>query len=127
MQDRPTPDELLEAVIAFLRGKAVELLPPRESFEARVAASALETIRREIGGGARAQEDERQRLVALLDMQSGDIEQLNRELCARIADGRVNLSTPGLREHLWATASEKLAVDQPRYSTYVRARQEKRL
>jgi hypothetical protein len=39
---------------------------------------------------------------------------------ARIAAGAVDLNTPGLAEHLWATTLAKLAVDQPTYASYRR-------
>jgi hypothetical protein len=32
----------------------------------------------------------------------------------------MDLSTPGLPEHLWQTTMDKLAVDQPGYAAYKR-------
>ena len=43
---------------------------------------------------------------------------LNRALADRIANGEVDLQTPGLAEHLWQTTMDKLAVDQPNYASY---------
>ena len=45
---------------------------------------------------------------------------LNRTLSAKIANGEVDLQTPGLKEHLWQTTMDKLAVDQPNYASYKR-------
>jgi hypothetical protein len=46
--------------------------------------------------------------------------ELNRVLAERIANGEVDLQTPGLSEHLWQTTMAKLAVDQPNYASYKR-------
>jgi len=46
--------------------------------------------------------------------------ELNRALAERIARGEVDLNTPGLKEHLWQTTMDKLAVDQPNYGSYKR-------
>jgi hypothetical protein len=50
--------------------------------------------------------------------EQGDLETLNRRLCARIAAGEIGLSTPGLVDHLWQTTLDKLAIDQPNYAAY---------
>ncbi|MGA7480334.1 MAG: DUF6285 domain-containing protein, partial [Bradyrhizobium sp.] len=62
---------------------------------------------------------EGERLRRLLAMQ-GSLFELNRALADKIAKGEVNLQTPGLAEHLWATTMDKLAVDQPAYAAYRR-------
>ena len=41
-------------------------------------------------------------------------------LADRIANGEVDLQTPGVAEHLWQTTMDKLAVDQPNYGSYRR-------
>jgi hypothetical protein len=120
MLDQPTSDELLNAVVAFMREKVIPQLPSRDSFEARVAVSALELVRRSIDQGVRGEQEEKNRLAALLGC-GGDLISLNRELCARLATGQVTLATAGVREHIWRTTLEKLAVDQPRYSAYLLA------
>ena len=42
------------------------------------------------------------------------------KLAEKIANGEVGLNTPGLKEHLWQTTMDKLAVDQPNYASYER-------
>ena len=49
MQDRPTFDELLEAVAGFLRDDVMPNTQGRISFHARVAANVIEMLRRELG------------------------------------------------------------------------------
>ncbi len=55
----------------------------------------------------------------------GSLGELNRALADRIANGEVDLHTPGLAEHLWQTTMDKLAVDQPNYASYKRELGEK--
>jgi hypothetical protein len=123
MQDEPTPQEILESVVSFLRDVAAPKLPPREAFDARVAANALELVRRELAFDVTAAErDEmtRQGLVQLLG-QEGSLDELNRALCSRIAAGELGLSSQPLMDHLWTTTLAKVAVDQPTYASYQRA------
>lgn len=49
MQDRPTIDELLEAVAGFLRDDVMPGTQGRISFHARVSANVIEMLRRELG------------------------------------------------------------------------------
>jgi len=120
MQDQPTSVELLEIIGEFLRTVAVPGLKGHAAFHALVAANAIDIVKREITIAPRADEEERQRLTALLG-QDGDLESLNQALCARIADGSLTAATPGLADHLWSTTLTKLAIDQPNYSSYRRA------
>ena len=48
MQDRPTVDELLEAVAGYLREDVMANTSGRTNFHGRVAMNAVEMIRREI-------------------------------------------------------------------------------
>ena len=66
MQDPPTAAELLEAAAAFLREVAVPQLSGHASFHARVAANALDIVKREIELRPAAERDEHDRLKALL-------------------------------------------------------------
>jgi len=117
MQDTPSPDELLGSVIDFLRETVVPEAKPRTAFQARVAASALELVWRQMEFGASGEDVERQRLIGLLGA-SASLEELNEQLADALAAGQIDLATPGLFDHLRATTLEKLAVDQPHYSGY---------
>ena len=48
MQDQPTPPEVLAAVAAFLRIVVAAETKGATSFQARVAANALEMMRRQL-------------------------------------------------------------------------------
>lgn len=119
MREQPTSAELIQSVVDFLRDDAMPKLDGLTAFHARVAVSVLEIVRRELEIGPRADADELAGLHALLGKR-GSLEDLNRELCARIADGTMSLATPGLLQHLFDSTINRLAVDQPGYSTYLR-------
>ncbi|WP_219217190.1 DUF6285 domain-containing protein [Variovorax boronicumulans] len=123
MQDRPSPTELLEAVAAFLREQVVPASSGALAFHARVAANALDIARRELLAEADTSQaaEERASLQALLGSTEPDLDALQRTLCRRIADGALDLATPGLADHLWRTTRAKLAVDQPGYGSYRRS------
>ena len=119
MQDPPTVIELLEAAAGFLREVAVPQLSGHASFHARVAANALDIVKRELELRPAAEIEERERLESLLQT-NGSLEDLNALLSRRIAAGELDLQTPGLAEHLWATTLAKVAIDQPTYASYRR-------
>jgi len=119
MHDQPTAAELLEVVAEFIRDEAAPQLSGHAAFTARVAANALDIVRRELELSPAADAREHERLCSLLG-ETGDLETLNRRLCERIARGELGLRSPGLVEHLWSVTLAKLAVDQPGYSTYRR-------
>lgn len=124
MQDEPGADDILKAVAAFLRDVLPPLLPAREAFDARVAANALELVRRDIALGRDGEAAERDRLVALLG-QDGKLAELNVALSGQLRADGPDAVTAAMREHLWATTLEKLAVDQPKYSAYIRTLEER--
>ena len=119
MLDDPDAAAALAAAIDFLRARVVPLLPPREAFEARVLASLLEMVGREMTIGGEGERAEVERLRRLLG-QDGDLALLNAEFSRRIAEGALDPADPAVAGHLWATTIEKLAVDQPRYAAYRR-------
>jgi hypothetical protein len=124
MQDQPSAIELVEAVTEFIRNHAMPQLQGHAAFHARVAANALDIVKRELEIGPEASKEERARLVALLG-RDGTVDELNRALGEKIRTGEVGLETPGLVDHLWDVTLTKLAIDQPKYSGYRRALEEK--
>ena len=117
MQDQPNPSEVLTAVARFLKEEVAPATTGRTSFQARVAANALEMMRRQLDLAPAEDAAELMRLEALLG-QAGDLTALNAELSRRIQAREMTLNTPGLGEHLWAITLAKLAVDQPTYAAY---------
>ena len=119
MQDEPTPIELTKAVADFLRNDITPLISGHQAFKLRVAVNILDLVTRQLTRDQASDASEVERLRALLGM-DGSVACLNRALADRIARGEVDLATPGLAEHLWATTMDKLAVDQPNYASYKR-------
>jgi hypothetical protein len=117
MQDQPRPDEILAAIATFLRNSVIPKTDPHTAFQARVAANAVDLVRRQLNLGAPGEDAELARLRALLG-HSGTLEALNAELADALASGACGLATPGVSAHLLASTLEKLRVDQPNYSGY---------
>jgi hypothetical protein len=120
VRDEPTPPEILAAVAALLRETVTPRLTGHAAFLTRVAANALDLVRREIESGLAADDAELTRLRTLLGS-GGDLGALNAALSAAIEAEEMTLETPGLADHLWATTLDKLAIDQPSYGPYRRA------
>jgi phytoene/squalene synthetase len=51
---------------------------------------------------------------------AADLPALRRALCDAIRDGRIDLDTPGLADHLWADVLARVAIEQPVYPSFVR-------
>jgi hypothetical protein len=45
----------------------------------------------------------------------GDFAGLNAELCGKLAAGELDLASPGVLEHLKASATDQVRIDQPNY------------
>jgi hypothetical protein len=119
MQDEPTPIELIKAVADFLRNEITPQIKGHNAFKLRVGINALDLVTRQLALESAGDAAEAERLKQLLGMQ-GSLLELNQALSDRIAEGEVDLQTPGLTEHLWQTTMDKLAVDQPNYASYKR-------
>ena len=124
MQDEPAPEELIKAVADFLRSDIAPAISGHNAFKLRVSINALELVTRQLTLESRSDAAEAARLSRLLGMQ-GSLTELNRMLADRIANGEIDLQTPGLADHLWQTTMDKLAVDQPNYASYKRELGEK--
>src|SRR5262245_7137400 len=117
MMDQPSALELVTAVREFIEKHAMPELQGRTAFHARVAANALAIVARELEQGAPANDAEHARLRQLLKT-DGTLDELNRELCRRIQDGRLTWDDPALASHLVKMTLAKVAIDQPNYSGY---------
>src|SRR4051812_18877259 len=108
MQDEPTPLELTRSVADFLRNDITPLIEGHQAFKLRVAINILDLVTRQLTREQGSDAGEVQRLRALLG-RDGSVAELNAALADGIAKGEVDLATPGLAEHLWATTMDKLA------------------
>ena len=119
MQDEPTPIELTGAVADFLRSEIAPLVSGHNAFKLRVAINMLNLVVRQLTLAEGRDAAEAASLKKLLGI-DGALIDLNRALAERIATGELDLSAPGLSEHLWQTPMAKLAGDQPNYGSYKR-------
>jgi uncharacterized protein DUF6285 len=113
-QDRPTADELLEAVAEFLGRDVVPGTDGRLSFHARVAANVVGIVRRELVSGPALDEHEHARLRALLG-HDGTRRDLDVELARRIRDGSLDDRRDAVVDHVRETVRAKLTIANPRY------------
>ena len=119
MQDEPTPTELIKAVADFLRNEIAPAIKGHNAFKLRVGINALDLVTRQLSLAEAGDATEAARLKQMLGIDGALLDQ-NRSLAQKIADGEIDLQTPGLAEHLWQTTLDKLAVDQPNYASYKR-------
>jgi hypothetical protein len=119
MQDEPAPIELTKAVADFLRNDIAPAISGHNAFKLRVAINMLDLVVRQMTLAQGSDATEAASLKKLLGV-DGALIDLNRVLAEKIAEGEVDLATPGLSEHLWQTTMDKLAVDQPNYGSYKR-------
>ena len=117
MQNRPTAAELTGAVATFLEQDVMPGLNGALRFQCRVAVNALRIVERELELAPGLNAEERSRLVRLLGT-TGNLDDLNRELCRRVRDGVLSIDDPDLLAHLKQTIMGKASIDNPRYSGY---------
>jgi hypothetical protein len=117
MHDAPSPSELIAAVKTFIDEAAAPHLTGHAAFHARVASNVLATLLRELDQRPAAECDESERLRKILGAAPDvTVQDMNRNLCERIRDGRMDAATPGLFQHLKTTTIDQLSIDQPNYS-----------
>ena len=117
MHDQPSVLELVSAVKSFIDETAGPQLTGHAAFHARVASNALATVLRDLEQRPKADLEERQGLINLLNA-TGDetTQELNQKLSALIRSGDMTAETPGLLAHLKTTTMAQVEIDQPRYS-----------
>lgn len=124
MQDRPTLDELLEAVVSYLRDDVMVNTQGRTNFHGRVAMNAVEMARREIALMEEHNANEWNGLDHVLGIQPmpphlTDVRNAlvarNHELSERIRNGDADSGEfrASVLHHLRATLIDKLQVANP--------------
>lgn len=104
----PSVIELIEAVRLFL-AEAEAALEGRLAFHARVAGNVLSIVAREL---ARAPDAAEAEALAPFGGPKG--------VCEGLREGRLSPEDPALLEALRRAVLARLAVDNPRYSTFAR-------
>ena len=107
--DRPTIDELLQAVEEFLQDESASASDGRRRFNLRVAANAIAIVRRQLAVGATQEEAHAARL-ARLGMRD------DAELAAAIRSGDLDGRYDEVLEIVREAVLAKLAVANPDYA-----------
>jgi len=118
---RPSAAELTAAVQQFLDTEIKPLVDGEHNYQLRIAVNLLTIVGREIELGDAHRQRELQGLTALLDA-DGSVEELNIALCEAIRQGRFSSADPALLKHLRQSVLNRLAISNPRYSAYLRAK-----
>lgn len=116
--DRPNRLEILASVDTFLDREIKPLIDGPQGYHLRVAINLLRILRRELASTASFDALENTGLTALLPEANASVDR-NAELCTRIRDGRIAYDDPTLLEHLRRTVLEKVAIDHPKYPSYL--------
>jgi len=109
LHDAPTAKELVESVREWLERDVLEQSTGRLRFHARVAINVLAMVERELELGPEQLARHQARLQALGFEDDG-------KLARAIREGEVE-PTPEVRDAVWTSVREKLAVANPRYLT----------
>lgn len=125
MQDRPTYEELLEAVRGFLERDVLPVLEGTRKFHARVAVNVLAIVQRELAVEPDQLVAEWRRLDALVASEKIPTDRValkkrlmerSRDLCRRIQAGEADAGNfrRAVLAHVRETVREKLAVANPK-------------
>lgn len=134
MQDRPTTDELTDAVAHFLQSEvAPAMADPRLRFRVLIAANLMAVATRELRTGDGPLRAEWLALADLLGASvsmppraeplRAAVEAMNRELCARIRSGEADGGpwAAAVRAHVESSVVRKLEIANPRFLAKVQA------
>lgn len=107
--------EIVDAVRGVIDAASREGMEGRVGFDMRVASRLLGLVQRELEQGGAHRRAEQEALCALLQVPEDRAEALRSLLCERIAAGQAAVADPALINHLWQTALNRLAIDNPGY------------
>jgi len=117
---QPSAADLTTAIREHLDNELRPKLSGKEAYDIRVASNILAILKRELELGPGAETRARNRLMDLLHLE-GSQEELNTALSDRIRSGKIDPDDIDLLAHLRQTVLDKLSIDNPRYSAYLRA------
>ena len=106
--DVPTAAQLVEAVREFLERDVFPSTEGRVQFHTRVALNVLGQVQRELELGADQAQNHHERLAALGVA-------TEEELAAAIRRGDLDDRYAEVKDAVWATLKDKLAVANPKY------------
>jgi len=106
--DMPSAEALVESVREWLERDVIPATSGRLQFHSRVAVNVLAMVERElrVGGEQASSHSERLARLGVAD---------DAELARRIREGELDDRLPEVRELVWASVRDKLAVANPKY------------
>ena len=114
MPGRPPTGDLLDVVREFMERDLLPLLSAELWFQCKVAINILGVVVRELQMSPGVEAAERERLAAILG-KPGSVDDLNRELCALIRQGKIGAESPALVQHLRAITTDALKINNPKW------------
>ena len=112
--DRPTSSELIKAVMDFLDTKIKDELPPHLAFKLRITNNVLGMVQREIDHGETLHQEVHDAMQNLINSEELTTENLS----DLIKNGKIDLKNRDLEDLSVLLSKNKIAVDNPNYSTY---------
>ena len=112
--DKPNSADLLEAISHFLNTKIKPEVPAHLAFKLRIVENVLNIVIREIEKGDELSNEVINLLQSLMESDTPSIE----TLALMIKDEKIDLEDQGLKDLLVTLSKNKIAVDNPNYSTY---------
>ena len=112
--DKPNSVDLLEAVSHFLDTKIKPEVPAHLAFKLRIVENVLNIVRREIEKGEELSDEVMIQLRNLVESDTPSIE----TLAFLIKDQKIDLNDQDLKDLLVTLSKNKIAVDNPNYSTF---------
>ena len=116
---RPSAPELMGALEEFVDNIKPES-SGKQTYEKRVADNLTGILRRELEFGPSAEANERKRLAGLFGSDA-PLDELNAALCEKIRKREISPADEAVLAHLRATVLDKLRIDNPNYSAFLRA------
>ena len=112
--DKPNSVDLLEAVSHFLDTKIKTEVPAHLAFKLRIVQNVLNIVIREIEKGEELSDEVMNQLRNLIETDTPSIE----TLAFLIKDKKIDLNDRDLKDLLVTLSKNKIAVDNPNYSTF---------
>ena len=112
--DKPNSVDLLEAISHFLSTKIKSEVPAHLAFKIRIIENVLNIVIREIEKGDKLSNEVMTQLQSLIETDEPTIE----ALALLIKDEKIDLEDQDLKKLLVTLSKNKIAVDNPNYSTF---------
>ena len=112
--DKPNSVDLLEAISHFLNTKIKSEVPAHLAFKIRIIENVLNIVIREIEKGDKLSDEVMTQLQSLIETDEPTIE----ALALLIKDEKIDLEDQDLKKLLVTLSKNKIAVDNPNYSTF---------